>query len=232
MITLRPAASRGHFDHGWLDTWHSFSFADYHDEAWMGFRGLRVLNEDTILPGGAFGMHPHRDMEIVTWVLSGALRHEDSLGHGSVIRPGDAQRMSAGTGIFHSEANASGDEVLHLLQIWLLPARRGLAPGYEQLALPARGADWLRQVASPDGADGGVTIHADSRIMEARLEAGEVGTLDLAFGRHAWVQVCRGRLLLNGHALAAGDGAALSGEPLLGLEGLEEDCQALLFDLA
>jgi redox-sensitive bicupin YhaK (pirin superfamily) len=230
MLTLRPAAARGHYDHGWLDTWHSFSFADYYDPAWMGFRGLRVINEDRVQPGGGFGMHPHRDMEIVTWILAGSLRHEDSLGHGSVIRPGEAQRMSAGTGIFHSEHNASAEEPVHLLQIWLLPERRGLAPGYEQRRLA--GAGPLREIASRDGQGGGVRIHCDARILEARLVEGEELPLELAASRHAWVQVSQGLLELNGQALAAGDGAALSGEPHLRLTGGAAGGQALIFDLA
>jgi redox-sensitive bicupin YhaK (pirin superfamily) len=229
MHVLRPAAARGHADHGWLDTWHSFSFADYHDPAWMGFRNLRVLNEDVVAPGTGFGMHPHREMEIVTWVLSGALRHKDSLGHEAVIRPGEAQRMSAGTGILHSEANPSDTEPVHLLQIWILPATRGGTPGYEQRVLPTESTG-LRLLAAPAGEGGTVTIQADARIWVLDAPAHSDRQLELAEGRHAWLQVCRGRLSVNGVELKAGDGLGLSLTPRLNLRATE-DCQALLFDL-
>jgi len=231
MIVKRPAAERGHFDHGWLDTSHTFSFAGYHDPAHMGFRTLRVINEDRVAPGQGFGAHSHRDMEIITYVLDGALAHADSIGNRSTIVPGDVQRMSAGTGITHSEFNARQDEPVHFLQIWLLPDRRGLAPGYEQKAIPEseeRGA--LRLLASRDGRDGTVTIHQDVDLYGSRLEPGERVKHALADGRHAWLQMVRGRIELNGTPLAAGDGAAVSGESALEMVA-QESAHLLLFDL-
>ena len=231
MIVKRPAAERGHFDHGWLDTSHTFSFADYHDPEHMGFRALRVINEDRVAPGKGFGSHPHRDMEIITYVLDGALAHADSIGNRSTIVPGDVQRMSAGTGITHSEFNARQDEPVHFLQMWLLPDRRGLAPGYEQKAIPEseeRGA--LRLLASRDGRDGTVTIHQDVDLYGSRLEPGERVKHALADGRHAWLQMVRGRIELNGTPLAAGDGAAVSGESALEMVA-QESAHFLLFDL-
>ena len=230
-IVIRPAKERGHADHGWLDTWHTFSFSDYYDPRFMGFRGLRVINEDFVAPGRGFPTHPHRDMEIITYVLEGALEHRDSLGTGSVIRPGDVQRMSAGTGVRHSEANPSPAERVHLLQIWIEPARTGIAPSYEQKAFPdedKRGR--LRLVASPDAADGSVTIHQDARVYATVLGAEQSATHRLAPGRHAWVHVARGALTLNGQRLGAGDGAAVSGEASVTLVGAPEG-EALLFDL-
>jgi len=231
MIVKRPAAERGHFDHGWLDTSHTFSFADYHDPEHMGFRALRVINEDRVAAGQGFGAHSHRDMEIITYVLDGALAHADSIGNRSTIVPGDVQRMSAGTGITHSEFNARQDEPVHFLQIWLLPDRRGLAPGYEQKAIPEseeRGA--LRLLASRDGRDGTVTIHQDVDLYGTRLEPGERVKHALADGRHAWLQMVRGRIELNGTPLAAGDGAAVSGESALEMVA-QESAHLLLFDL-
>lgn len=231
-MIVRRSGDRGHFDHGWLDTFHTFSFADYHDPAHMGFRGLRVINEDRIAPGRGFGTHPHRDMEIVTYVLEGALRHRDSMGNGSVIRPGEVQRMTAGTGVFHSEFNASGEEAVHLLQIWIRPARLGLTPGYEQRPFEQREqAGQFRVVASPDGRDGSVTIHADATLHAGRFGAGERGRFLLGAGHQAWIQVARGRCRLQGVELAAGDGASLSGEATLEVEGLSAS-EILLFDLA
>ena len=212
MLTIRGAGARGHADHGWLDTRHTFSFADYHDPAHMGFRSLRVINEDRVQPGAGFPTHGHRDMEILTWVLAGALEHRDSLGTGSVIRPGDAQRMSAGTGVMHSEYNASATEPVHFLQVWILPERRGLAPGYEQ-----------RHFAAGER-------RGHLRLIASR-EAGQAVTHGLAAGRHAWVQVARGALTLNGRALEAGDGAAVSDEPALTLVA-REPAEVLVFDLA
>jgi redox-sensitive bicupin YhaK (pirin superfamily) len=232
MIVPRPAAERGHFDHGWLDTRHTFSFAGYHDPAHMGFRSLRVINEDRVAPGKGFGAHSHRDMEIITYVLEGALAHADSTGTRSTIVPGEVQRMSAGTGITHSEFNARPDEPVHFLQIWLLPERSGLAPGYEQKAIPSlneRGV--LRLVASRDGRDGTVTIHQDVDLYASRLAPGERVKHAVADGRHAWLQMVRGRVDLNGTALAAGDGAAVSGEDALEMVALEPS-HFLLFDLA
>ena len=232
MMVLRPAAERGHFDHGWLDTRHTFSFAEYHDPRWMGFRHLRVINEDRVQPGGGFPTHGHRDMEIITYVLEGGLQHRDSLGNGSVIRPGDVQRMTAGTGVRHSEFNASDAEPVHFYQIWILPERPGLPPGYEQKTLPQearRGR--LTVLASPDGGDGAVTIHQDVRLHAARLERGQEIVHPLAVGHHAWVQVARGAVTVNGKPLAAGDGAALSDEPALTLRATEP-AEVLVFDLA
>ena len=232
MLTVRRAGERGHFDHGWLDTRHTFSFADYHDPGWMGFRSLRVINEDRVQPGAGFPTHGHRDMEILSYVLEGALEHRDSLGTGSVIRPGDVQRMSAGTGVMHSEFNASATEPVHFLQIWVLPERRGLPPGYEQKRFaPEDKRGRLRLVAARDGADGAVTIHADARVHAALLEPGQEIVHALAGGRHAWVQVARGAVRVNADALGAGDGAAVSDEPGVVLVG-RETAEVLLFDLA
>jgi quercetin 2,3-dioxygenase len=232
MITLRTAAERGHFDHGWLDTYHTFSFADYHDPAHMGFRSLRVINDDTVQPGRGFGTHPHRDMEIITYVLEGALQHKDSMGTGSIIRPGDVQRMSAGTGVTHSEFNASKAELVHLLQIWILPKERGIAPSYEQKTFPEgdkRGR--LRVVASPDGRDGSVTIHTDAVVHAGLFDKDESTSLRLARNRHAWVHVARGRARVNGRELGPGDGAALSDEETVRIEGADRG-EVLVFDLA
>ncbi len=234
MITVRRAGERGRFDHGWLDTRHTFSFADYHDPPHMGFRALRVINEDRVQPQQGFGTHPHRDMEIVSYVLEGALSHRDSMGNGSVIRPGEVQRMSAGTGVLHSEFNPSASEPVHFLQIWILPDRHGHAPSYEQRAFRAaekRGR--LRLVASRDGAEGSVTIHQDARLHVALLRPGERVSTSLAEGRHAWVQVARGEVELNRTPLSAGDGAALSGERALELAGRgDAEAEVLVFDLA
>jgi len=232
MIVTRKAAERGHFDHGWLDTSHTFSFAGYHDPAHMGFRTLRVINEDRVAGGRGFGAHSHRDMEIVTYVLEGALEHADSMGNRSLIVPGEVQRMSAGTGVTHREFNPRPDEPVHFLQIWLLPDRRGLAPGYEQKTIPSleeRGA--LRLVASRDGRAGSVTIHQDVDLYASRLEPGEKVTHALAPGRHAWLQMVSGRVDLNGTALGAGDGAAVSRESALEIAAVEA-AHFLLFDLA
>ena len=232
MIKLRKAKDRGHADHGWLDTWHTFSFADYYDPEQMGFRALRVINDDVVAPGRGFGTHPHRDMEIVTYVLEGALAHNDSMGNASTIVPGEVQRMSAGTGVLHSEFNHSKTDPVHLLQIWLLPARNGLAPSYEQTFFPEeekRGR--LRLVASPDAADGSVRIHQDARLYATLLAPGEEVTHALAPGRHAWVHVARGKASLNGQPLEAGDGAAVSAEEQLTLRG-DGHAEVLLFDLA
>jgi redox-sensitive bicupin YhaK (pirin superfamily) len=230
-VIVRRAKERGHADHGWLDTWHTFSFADYHDPRFMGFRVLRVINEDTVAPGRGFPTHGHRDMEIISYVLEGGLEHRDSLGTGSVIRPGDVQRMSAGTGVRHSEFNASKTEPVHFLQIWLEPAAAGIAPGYEQKTFAEtdkRGR--LRLVASPDGADGSVTIHQDARVYATRLGPGDEVVHRLAPNRHAWVQVTRGALGVGDARLEHGDGAAISGETAVKLVG-EGDAEALLFDL-
>jgi hypothetical protein len=232
MITIRPARERGHADHGWLDSHHTFSFADYYDPDHMGFRQLRVINEDRVAPGKGFGTHSHRDMEIVSYVLEGALEHKDSIGTGSVIRPGDVQRMSAGTGVAHSEFNASKTELVHFLQIWLLPTTRGGAPEYEQKTFdPTLRDGRLRLVASPDGRDGTVTIHTDASIHTGVFDAGQRGELAIATGRHAWVHVARGKVKINGRELAAGDGAALSDEAKVEIEGVAK-AEVLVFDLA
>jgi quercetin 2,3-dioxygenase len=231
MQTIRRAGDRGHADHGWLDSHHTFSFADYHDPHHMGFRALRVINDDTVAPGKGFGSHPHRDMEILSYVLEGALAHKDSMGTGSVIEPGDVQRMSAGTGVVHSEFNASPTAPVHFLQIWIIPERRGIAPGYEQkrFTTPDK-AGRLRLVASPDGRDGSVTIHADAAVHAGVFGAGQTAELPLAPGRHAWVHVARGTAVVNGHALGAGDGLALSEERAVTIEG-GEGGEVLVFDL-
>ena len=232
MITVRPATERGHFDHGWLDTSHTFSFASYQDPTHMGFRALRVINEDRVQPGEGFGTHAHRDMEILTWVLEGALEHKDSMGNGSVIRPGDIQRMSAGTGVTHSEFNPSREAPVHLLQIWLLPNQRGLPPSYEEKRFPPealRGR--LALIAAGDGRQGAVTIHQDADLWTAQLGPGESVRHDLKPGRHAWLQVARGAVNLSGRPLDAGDGAALSDEPALEISATAP-AEVLLFDLA
>jgi redox-sensitive bicupin YhaK (pirin superfamily) len=232
MIRLRPANERGHFDHGWLNTYHTFSFSSYQDPAHERFRSLRVMNEDFVAGGQGFGEHGHRDMEIVTYVLSGALAHKDSMGNGEVLRPGEFQRMTAGTGIRHSEFNASPDEPVHLYQIWLLPNRNGHEPSYEQKPFdPAGRRNQLQLVASSDGAEGSLSIHQDARIYLADFDAERELTLDLAPGRHAWLQVLRGAVELNGIRMETSDGAAVSEETALLLRGVEA-AEVMLFDLA
>jgi quercetin 2,3-dioxygenase len=232
MISIRRAEDRGHANHGWLDSHHTFSFADYYNPAQMGFRSLRVINEDRVQPGAGFGTHSHRDMEILSYVLEGGLAHKDSLGTGSTIRPGDVQRMSAGTGVAHSEYNASSSAPVHFLQIWLLPMRQGLPPSYEQKHFPeAERQGRLRLVASPDGREGSLTIHQDAAVYAGLLDEGQRSALTLEKGRNAWVQVARGDVKLNGQALRAGDGAALSDEPELKLEAVTPT-EVLVFDLA
>jgi redox-sensitive bicupin YhaK (pirin superfamily) len=231
-MTIRPAKERGHADHGWLNSYHSFSFADYYDPAHMGFRSLRVINDDRVTPGQGFGTHPHRDMEIVSYVLEGSLAHKDSMGTGSVIRPGDVQRMSAGTGVLHSEFNASKSEPVHFMQIWLLPGERGIQPSYEQKTFgPEEKRGRLRVVASPDAREGSVLLHTDAVLHAGLFGPGESAELALAKGRHSWVQVARGRVKVNGQELHEGDGAAFSDEPLVKVEGVD-DAEVLVFDLA
>ncbi|MGZ4812322.1 MAG: pirin family protein [Terriglobales bacterium] len=233
MITVRPASERGHFDHGWLNTYHTFSFADYHDPKHTHFRALRVINEDTVQPGGGFGTHPHRDMEIITYILKGGLAHKDSMGNGSTIVPGDVQRMSAGTGVLHSEFNHSPDELVHLLQIWIFPDQHGLKPSYEQKSFSAGDKlNRLRLVASPEASDGSVTIHSDARVYGSVLEAGKSVNHKLAKGRGAWVQVIRGEIEVNGKKLAAGDGASIENDSMLTITGQSGSSEFLLFDLA
>lgn len=233
MIHLRRSRERGHFDHGWLDTFHTFSFAGYSDALHMGFRSLRVINEDKVQPGEGFGTHGHRDMEILTYVLSGALEHEDSLGNGGVLSHHRVQHMRAGTGIRHSEVNASKDEVLHLYQIWILPNETGLKPSYVDKTFDRRGAEGkLQLLASPGGREGSLDIAQDALWYRTFLKPGESVSLPLTEGRHAWVQVAGGTVKLNGaETLSAGDGAALSGEKEVRLLG-EQDAEVLVFDLA
>ena len=232
MLALRKAQDRGHADHGWLKSYHSFSFAEYYDPAHMGFGNLRVINEDRVAPGTGFGTHSHRDMEIISYVLDGELAHQDSMGNASTIPPGDVQRMSAGRGVTHSEYNHAADRVTHFLQIWILPSARGIAPGYEQKTVPAaekRGR--LRLIAAPDGAEGAVTIHADARVYAGLFDGAERAELALDPARKAYVHVVRGALSVNGTALAAGDAALLTQESRVALAD-GRDAEVLLFDLA
>lgn len=232
MIQIRSSAERGGGNHGWLNTKHTFSFSDFWDPKWMGFRSLRVINEDWVAPNTGFPTHPHRDMEIITYVLEGKLEHKDSLGTGSVILPGDGQRMTAGSGIRHSEFNPSNSEPVHLLQIWIHPETDGLKPSYEQKSFPEnekRGK--LRLIASRDAADGSVKINQDARLYVTLLNPGEVVTHELAAGRHGWVQIARGSVELNGRKLGQGDGAAISDEKHLSIKGTTS-AEVLLFDLA
>jgi len=231
MLEIRPSNERGGGDYGWLKTHHTFSFDQYRDPNWMGFRSLRVINEDFVAPSGGFPTHPHRDMEIITYVLEGALAHKDSLGNGSIIHPGDGQRLSAGTGVRHSEANPSPKEPVHLLQIWILPDRHGHAPGYEQKSFSdeeKRGR--LRLIASPDGAERSVTIHQDAKLYVSLLSSGQHVEHGLAAGRFGWLQVAKGAVELNGKALKQGDGAATDEAKLV--INASEDSEILLFDLA
>ncbi|MFB2918543.1 MULTISPECIES: pirin family protein [Aerosakkonema] len=231
MITIRRSEERGHANHGWLDSYHSFSFADYYDPKYMGFRHLRVINQDRVAPGMGFGTHPHRDMEIISYVLDGALEHKDTIGTSSVIHPGEVQRMTAGTGIAHSEYNHSKKEPVHFMQIWILPDAKGLQPGYEQKNYPAeekRGK--LRLVASRDGRDNSVTIHQDVNLYATLLEEGEKVVHEIKPGRHVWLQVVRGEVNLNGVPLKGGDGAAISDESIVAIEGIK-GAEVLLFDL-
>jgi len=234
MVTIRPAARRGRTQIDWLDSRHTFSFGDYQDPAQMGFRTLRVINDDRVAPAAGFGMHGHRDMEIITYVLDGALEHRDSLGTGEVLRRGDVQRMTAGTGIRHSEFNPSKTEPVHLLQIWLLPQQRGLVPDYEQKNFPeADKRGRLRLIAAPDARDGALAIHQDVELFASVLGPNERVTYDLRDGRSAWLQVARGQVALNGRALADGDGAAVTDEMQLDLKTEEgAGAEFLLFDLA
>ena len=232
MIKIRRADARGHFDFRWLNTFHTFSFGDYYDPSFMGFRSLRVINEDFVRGGRGFPTHGHRDMEIITYILAGALEHRDSMGNGSVIRPGDVQRMSAGTGVTHSEANPSREEAVHLLQIWILPAEQGLAPSYEQKAFTQdQKQGRLCLVASADGREDSVTVHQDASVYASVLSKDDEVVHSLTSGRHAWLQVARGAVGLNGELLNQGDGAAISTEAQIAIRG-REDAEVLLFDLA
>lgn len=232
MITLRKSEERGHANHGWLDSYHSFSFANYYDPNNMGFRALRVINEDWVQPGRGFGTHPHRDMEIITYVLEGALEHKDSLGTGSIIRPGEVQKMSAGTGVTHSEYNPSKTELVHLLQIWIVPDQKNLPPSYEQKTYStAEKQNQLRLIASPEGRDGSVTVHQDVKLYASVLDAGKKVVHELSPNRHVWVQVAQGEITLNGLSLGAGDAAAISEENRVVVIA-NTASEILLFDLA
>ena len=231
MLTIRKAGERGHANHGWLDSYHTFSFADYHDPREMGFSALRVINEDRVQPSMGFGTHGHRDMEIVTYVLEGALEHKDSMGNGSVIRPGDVQRMSAGTGVTHSEFNHSRTELVHFLQIWIEPNTRGVEPGYQEVRFgDADKRNRLRLVGSPDGAEGSVRIFQDASIFATRPDSGTEVAHSLAAGRSAYVHVARGSAEVNGHCVSAGDGVKLRDERAVRIKGVAA-AEVLLFDL-
>ena len=232
MLTIRKSEDRGHAKIDWLDARYSFSFADYHDPAHMHFGALRVMNEDVIAPGGGFAAHPHRDMEIVTYIISGALAHKDSLGNGSIIRPGEIQRMSAGTGIVHSEFNPSESEATHSLQIWILPGRHGIAPSYEQKTItPESVANRFARIAAPDPGENEVRLVQDAQIWAAKLDAGSMAGHTLAPGRRAWLRVARGDVELGGEILGQGDAAAVSGETAIAVRA-RAAAELLLFDLA
>jgi len=230
MITLRKADERGHASFDWLNTWYTFSFADYHDDRHMGFRALRVINDDTIAGGGGFGTHPHRDMEIITCVLSGALEHKDSMGNGRIIRPGEIQYMAAGTGVAHSEFNPSPTEPVHLLQIWILPDRKGVKPTYAEKSFAQAAPGKLCLAASKSGRDGSIPINQDVDVFVGKLGAGDKISHTLKPGRHAWLQMAEGEMELNGLPLKAGDGVSLSAETSVQLAG-KSSAQVLLFDL-
>ena len=233
MITIRPAQERGTANFGWVDSRHTFSFGEYYDPSHMGFADLRVINEDKVTPGQGFGTHGHRDMEIISYVLEGALEHKDSIGTGSIIRPGDVQRMSAGTGIQHSEYNASKTEPVHFLQIWILPEQKGIEPGYEQKTFTkADKRGRLCLVGSQDGRDGSITIHQDVNLYAAALNQSEKINHTFANGRTAWLQVVRGSVQLNEQTLTAGDGVAIANEAAITLQGTVNDTEVLLFDMA
>ncbi|WP_168566037.1 pirin family protein [Crateriforma spongiae] len=232
MITVRKANDRGHADHGWLDTNHTFSFASYHDPQHMGFRSLRVMNEDRVAPGKGFGTHGHDNMEIISYVLSGALEHKDSMGNGEVLRPGEFQRISAGSGITHSEFNPSSEEPVHFYQIWLVPNVRDIEPSYQQREFDEdEKLNRLRMVASPDGDDGSLSIHTDAKVYLSKLEAGNQVGFDLEPSRHGWLQVLSGSVAVSGHQLSTSDGAAITNEDSLSIVA-SEDAEIMLFDLA
>ena len=230
MMNIRKANERGHASHGWLDSYHSFSFADYYDPQWVGYRSLRVINDDLVMPGMGFGTHPHRDMEIITYILSGAIEHKDSLGNGRVIRAGDVQYMAAGSGVRHSEFNPSNEEAAHFLQIWIQPDEKGVKPRYAEKSLNQVETGKLNLITSKDGRSGSIAIHQDADLWLGRFEAGQKLTQTLATGRHAWLHVAEGEITLNGTTLAGGDAAALEGENKL-LLAANKPSQVLLFDL-
>ena len=229
-MTIRRANERGHAEHGWLDTYHTFSFANYYDPQWMGFRSLRVINDDLVMPGMGFGTHPHRDMEIITYILSGSLQHKDSMGNGRVIKTGEVQYMSAGTGVQHSEFNPSQDEAVHLLQIWIQPDAKGLKPRYAEKSFANTAPGVLNLVTSKAGRDGSIAIHQDADLWLAKLDAGNRVTHKLAPGRNGWLHVAEGEVSLNGKTLNGGDAAAVNGEGALELSA-SKPSQVLLFDL-
>ena len=231
MIRIRKAGERGHADHGWLDSHHTFSFADYYDSEWMGFRSLRVINDDSVAPGQGFGTHPHRDMEIITYILSGSLEHKDSMGNGHVIRAGEVQYMAAGSGVEHSEFNPSSNEAVRLLQIWIVPDEKGVQPRYADKSFSDATSGRLHLVASKTGREDSITIHQDADLWLGKVEAGERVGHKMAVGRHAWVHVAEGEIELNGQLLKSGDAAAVSEEPELVICGGGKS-QILLFDLA
>ena len=230
MITHRKAGERGHARHGWLESYHTFSFADYHDPKWMGYRSLRVINDDIVMPRMGFGKHPHRDMEIITYILSGSLAHEDSMGNGRTITAGEFQYMAAGTGVQHSEQNPSGTEAVHLLQVWIMPDEKGVAPRYAEKSMRDASTGALHLVASKSGRDDSIAIHQDADLWLGKLGADQTVSHSPASGRHIWLHVAEGDVTLNGHALTAGDAAAVSDEPALILRGITS-AQVLLFDL-
>lgn len=231
MITVRRANERGHAAHGWLDSYHTFSFASYQDPQFMGFRSLRVINEDRVIPGAGFGTHGHKDMEIITYVLEGAVEHKDSIGNGSIIQPGEVQKMSAGTGILHSEYNPSDTEAVHLLQIWIIPDKTGIKPSYEQQKFHLEAnAGKLQLIAAPEGKNGAVTLQQDVNLYAGMLQEGDRISYTLPENRHAWLQVARGKVSLNGTSLDAGDGVAISDESEINLIA-ENNAEVLLFDL-
>lgn len=229
-MTFRKARERGHAEHGWLDTWHTFSFADYHDHDWMGYRSLRVINDDIVAPRMGFGKHPHRDMEIITYILSGSLAHEDSMGNGRTITAGEFQYMAAGTGVRHSEQNPSGSEAVHLLQVWIMPDENGVTPRYAEKSMKDAASGSLHLVASKSGRDGSIAIHQDADLHLAKLDEGQRVTHMLAPNRHAWMHVAEGSVTLNGQTLEGGDAAAISDESTLEIGGVTH-AQVLLFDL-
>jgi quercetin 2,3-dioxygenase len=232
MVYKRAAEDRGHFDHGWLKTYHTFSFADYYDENFMGFGPLRVINDDVVAGGRGFGTHPHRDMEIITYVLEGELEHKDSMGTGSVIRPGDVQHMSAGTGVFHSEFNPSPENPVHLLQIWIVPNKRGVAPRYQQKTFSAEEKKGkLKLIVSPDGEDGSVDIYQNAKLYASILDEGQSVEHSLGKDSHAWLQVARGAVNVGGIDLKQGDGLAIAEEEKLAITGIEDGSEILLFDV-
>ncbi len=231
MITTRKANERGHAEHGWLDTYHSFSFADYYDPKWMGFRSLRVINDDLVMPRMGFGKHPHRDMEIITYILSGSLAHQDSMGNGRTISTGEFQYMAAGTGVQHSEQNPSGNEAVHLLQVWIMPDEKGVKPRYAEKSMKDASTGALHLITSKTGRDGSMAIHQDADLWLAKLEANQSVNHTLGAGRHAWLHVAEGEVALNGQKLSGGDAVAVSDESALQLTGGAKPSQVLLFDL-